>query len=151
VRRRPLAHRRRRVRAQRGRGPRHPPPERRFPGEPVALRLLGDTPRPAPFDTLVAAADLDADRRADEAKFLAELVDEKALVAAGSDMPRNSFTESKNERDAALVPDANVAADTSSTKTKEIRPIRRNFDDLLIAEEWDDGVIELSDFLDINN
>ena len=80
-----------------------------------------------------------------------DAVDEKALVAAGSDMPRNSFTESKNERDAALVPDANVAADTSNIKTNEIRPIRRNFDDLLIAEEWDDGVIELSDFLDINN
>ena len=72
-------------------------------------------------------------------------------AAAGADMPRNSFTESKNERDAALVPDANVAADTSNIKTNEIRPIRRNFDDLLIAEEWDDGVIELSDFLDINN
>jgi len=77
--------------------------------------------------------------------------DEKALVSAGADMPRNSFTESKNERDAALVPEANVAADTSNIKTNEIRPIRRNFDDLLIAEEWDDGVIELSDFLDINN
>ena len=66
-------------------------------------------------------------------------------------MPRNSFTESKNERDAALVPDANVAADTSSIKTNEIRPIRRNFDDLPIADEWDDDAIELSDLLDIIN
>jgi len=61
-------------------------------------------------------------------------------------MPRNSFTESKNERDAALAPEANVAADTSSTKTNETRPINRNLD-LPIVDEWDDVV--LSDFLDI--
>jgi len=65
-------------------------------------------------------------------------------------MPRNSFTVSKNERDAALVPEANVAADTSNIITNEIRPIRRNFR-FPIADEWDDLVIELSDFLDIIN
>jgi hypothetical protein len=48
-------------------------------------------------------------------------------------------------KDAALVPEANVAADTSSISTNDIRPMRRNFD------EWDDGAIELSDFLDMIN
>ena len=75
---------------------------------------------------------------------------EKALVAAGADMPKNSFTESTNEMDAALVPDTNVAADASNINTTEIRPIRRNFD-LPNAEEWDDGVSELSDLMDIVN
>ena len=66
-------------------------------------------------------------------------------------MPRNSVTVSKNERDAALVPEANVAADTSSISTNETRPMRRNFDDLPFEDVGDDGVIELSDFLDIIN
>ena len=77
-------------------------------------------------------------------------VEEKALVSAGADMPKNSFTDSTNDRDAALVPDANVAADTSNINTNEIRPIRRNFR-FPIADEWDDLVIELSDLLDIIN
>jgi len=77
-------------------------------------------------------------------------VEEKALVAAGADMPNNSFTESINDTDAALVPDTNVAADTSNINTNEIRPIRRNFD-LPIVEEWDDVVSELSDLMDIVN
>jgi hypothetical protein len=73
---------------------------------------------------------------------------ETAFVAVCADMPRNSFTESTNVRDAALVPDANVAAETSNINTTELRPTRRNFD-LPFADEWDDGVRELSDLMDI--
>jgi len=67
---------------------------------------------------------------------------------AGADMPRNSFTESTNATDAALEPEAKVAADTSNIKTNDNCPITRNFD-LLIADEGDNGAFELSDFLDI--
>jgi len=63
-------------------------------------------------------------------------------------MPRNSFTESKYAKDAALVPDANVAAETTKINANEIRLIRRKFR-FPVTNEESDGVVEISDFLDI--